>query len=366
MPSSSSSTSSSADRSYSLGALCEAVGGVVQGDTGQFVRGVANPEDATEDDLIFVVEAKYREKATHSRAGAFVGPHGLELPGKAAIWVGDPRVAMARILALFAPPSPPPGVSEHAIVAPGVRLGRDVAVGAGCVLEPGVQIGDGTVLSANVTLMRDVRVGAGCLLYPQVVVREQCVLGDRVIVQPGAVIGADGYGFVRLADKRHLKMPQLGNVVIEDDVEIGANVAIDRATLGSTRIGRGTKVDNLVHVGHNDHIGEDCLLVSQVGISGSVMVGNRTTLAGQVGVAGHLRIGDDCLVLARTGVTKDIPDGSTASGFPSRPHREELRRMAAIARAAERLPELMGEVERLSRSLDALSARLNAPTGGRP
>jgi UDP-3-O-[3-hydroxymyristoyl] glucosamine N-acyltransferase len=209
------------------------------------------------------------------------------------------------------------------------------------------------MLDAHVTVGAGVRIGMGCRIFPQVVLRDGVLLGDRVIVHSGTVIGADGFGFAR-QDQRYVKIPQIGRVVIEDDVEIGANVAIDRATLGETRIGRGTKIDNLVQIGHNVRVGADTVIVGQVGISGSARIGSRVTLAGQVGVVDHVEIGDDTVVGAQAGVTKDIPPGSIMLGSPAVVHGEFKRQVAAIAR----VPEMRKILRALEQRLGALEARL--------
>ncbi len=333
---------------FSLQELAERLGGTVAGEGALSVTGVANPDTAGPRDLIFLVEEKYRAAAAASAAGAVVAK--APVPGKATVVVGAPRVAMAQVLELFAPAQPGPGLHPDASVDPAARLGAGVSVGANAVVMAGAVVGDRTVLHPGVVVGPGARVGADCVLYPHVVVREACRLGDRVVVQPGAVIGSDGYGFVTLPDKTHRKMPQIGTVVVQDDVEIGANVTIDRATIGETVIGRGTKIDNLVHVGHNVHIGENGLLVSQVGISGSTSIGDRVTLAGQVGIAGHLTIGSDAVVAAKSGVTKSLPGAAMYSGFPARPHREELRRQASL----ETVADLAAQVKALRAEVAAL------------
>lgn len=329
--------------------LSERLGGSVSGADASFrIAGVANPEDATGQDLVFLVEDKYLASIEACAAGAVVAR--APVAGKATVVVKAPREAMARTLALFAAPQPLAGCSERASIDPSAMLGAEVSVGPNVTVGPRVRVGRGTVLHPGVVLGADARVGEGCVLYPNVVVREGCLVGDRVIVQPGAVIGSDGFGFVTLPDRTHLKMPQIGIVEVQDDVEIGANVTIDRATIGVTVIGQGTKIDNLVHVGHNVRIGENALLVSQVGISGSVTVGDRVTIAGQAGVAGHLTIGSDTVVAAKAGVTKSLPSRVMVSGFPARPHREELRRQAQV----ERVGELAEQVKALQAALAAL------------
>lgn len=329
--------------------LAERLGGTVEpSDARVRITGVANPEDATGQDLVFLVEDKYLGAIAACSAGAVVARSAVA--GKATVVVGAPREAMARTLALFAPPQPPALVSERAAVDPSATLGAGVSLGPNVTVGPRARVGAGTVIHPGVVIGPDAQVGEDCILYPNVVVREGCRLGDRVIVQPGAVIGSDGFGFVTMPDRTHLKMPQIGRVEVQDDVEIGANVTLDRATIGATVIGRGTKIDNLVHVGHNVRIGENGLLVSQVGISGSVTVGDRVTIAGQAGVAGHLTIGADTVVAAKAGVTKSLPSRVMVSGFPARPHREELRRQAQI----ERLGELSEQVKALQAALAAV------------
>lgn len=337
-------------RAYTLQEIARHVGGVLADapDATLMLKGPANPEWAERDHLVFLVEDKYREQVLASKAGAVIAK--APLGDRPTITVANPRLAMAKALELWAPARPAPGVHPLAWVDPTATLGEGVTVGPHCAIGAGAVIGDRVVLHPGVVIGDGAVIGEDSLLYARAVVREGCVLGARVILQPGAVIGSDGYGFVPAGGK-HVKMPQIGNVVIGDDVEVGANVTIDRATIGSTQIGQGTKIDNLVHVGHNVVIGEHVLLVSQVGISGSSRIGDRSTLAGQVGVAGHLEIGSDTLILARTGVTKDIPDRAVVSGFPARAHRDELRRQAAV----DKLPQLAREVRELAARVDALS-----------
>ncbi|MBI2563793.1 MAG: UDP-3-O-(3-hydroxymyristoyl)glucosamine N-acyltransferase [candidate division NC10 bacterium] len=248
---------------------------------------------------------------------------------------------------------PPPGIHPTAVVAADARVAPSASVGPLTVVGSGAEVGTDTILEAQVAVGAGVRIGRGCRIFPQVTLRDGVVLGDRVTVHSGAVIGADGFGYAR-DGHRYVKIPQIGRVVIEDEVEIGANVTIDRATLGETRIGRGTKIDNLVQIGHNVRVGADTVIVAQVGISGSTRIGSRVTLAGQVGVVDHVDIGDDVIVGAQAGVTKDIPAGSVVLGSPAIPHGEFKRQLAVAAR----LPEMRKILRALEERLAALEARL--------
>jgi len=345
-----------------LDELAAALNGTLAGDPAREIQGVAGVDDAGPTDLTFLADRRYAENAARTRAGAILiaAPEpGLPCP---TIAVPDPLAAFLTVAARFHPgTAPAPGVHPSAVLGPGVELGAEVAIGAAVVLEAGAKIGDRSVIGPLAYVGSHAVLGADCRLYPAAVVREGCVLGARVIVQPGAVIGADGFGF-RTQDGVHHKVPQLGRVVIEDDVEIGAGCTIDRATFGETRIGRGTKFDNLVHVGHNVRIGDHSLIVAQVGIGGSTTVGRHVVLAGQVGLIGHLTIGDQVQIGAGSGVMHSIPAGTKMWGSPAMPVNEAKRVFAATRRT----PEMLKEIAALKRQLAELGARLAALEVGAP
>jgi UDP-3-O-[3-hydroxymyristoyl] glucosamine N-acyltransferase len=333
-----------------LSELAQRLGCALRGEDVE-VRRVAGIGEAEAGDLTFVSGARYAPQLRTTRASAVIVAPGLEtaLP---SLLSDNPYLTFARAVSVLHPEPPPaPGVHPSASVDPTAELGERVHVGALAVVGPGVRLGARTVLHPHVVLYAGVRVGADCLLHSGVQVRERCVLGDRVIVQNGAVIGADGFGFARDQDGRYQKIPQVGIVVIEDDVEIGALTAIDRAALHETRIGRGAKIDNLVQVGHSVAIGADSVLAGQVGIAGSTKLGERVTLAGQVGVAGHLTIGDGVIATAQTGVPGSIDAGRVVSGYPAIDNRDWLKASAVFAR----LPELRSRLRELERRLDELA-----------
>jgi UDP-3-O-[3-hydroxymyristoyl] glucosamine N-acyltransferase len=266
----------------------------------------------------------------------------------------NPYLAFTRAVALLRPPSRPcPGVHPSAQVDPTARLGPEVHVGPLAVVGPRVRIGARSVIHPHVVLYEDAEIGEDCLLHSGVQVRERCRLGNRVVVQNGAVIGADGFGFARDGEGRYHKFPQVGIVIVDDDVEIGALTAIDRAALGETRVGRGTKLDNLVQIGHSVVIGEDTVLAGQVGVAGSSKIGSRVTLAGQVGVAGHLTIGDGVIATAQTGIPGSVDPGKVVSGYPAIENRSWLRSSAVFAK----LPELQRRLRELERKVEALLTR---------
>jgi UDP-3-O-[3-hydroxymyristoyl] glucosamine N-acyltransferase len=334
--------------------LAERLGCSVRGDASVQVHRVAGIEDSGPGDLTFVANSKYVAYLSTTRASAVIlsPEHDTPLP---SIVSPHPYLVYARAATILHPASRPRGgVHPSAAVDPEAVLGPDVHVGAMAVIGPRARVGARTVVHPHVTLYPDVTVGEDCVIHSGVHVREGCRLGDRVIVQNGAVIGGDGFGFARGPEGRYEKIPQVGVVVVEDDVEIGSNVAIDRAALKETRIGRGTKIDNLVQIGHSVVIGRDSVLAGQVGIAGSTKVGDRVTLAGQVGVVGHITIGDDVIATAQTGVPSSLEAGTVISGSPGIENRAWLKAVAVFPR----LPEILRRLRALEKRMLGETAKI--------
>lgn len=332
--------------------LAAKLGGVVEGDADVIVRGLAELVDAGEGDLCFLADPRFgAHMAATGAAAVLVDPSWRGDCAAALVRVENPNVCFARAAALFAPDPTPrrPGIDATAVVADGVELGVDVHVGPHCVIEPGVKIGDRTVIRAGCSIGEQTSIGADGLLYPHVTVRDRVRIGDRVILHSGAVIGSDGFGYLP-GGEGWVKIPQIGTVAIGHDVEIGANATIDRARFGKTVIGDGVKIDNLVQVAHNCRIGPGTAIAAQVGIAGSTDIGAAVQMGGQAGVAGHVRVGDGVVVGGRAGITKDVPPQTFVSGFPAMPHSKARR----IHAHTMRLPDLRRKVEDLARRLAAL------------
>jgi len=331
-------------------------GELTDGDAAAPVDGVATITEAGPRQVTFLTNMRYARWLDKCRAAAVVVDRDAEVDGPVPfIRCDNAYLAFSRLIARFAPPVdlPEPGVHPSAVIAPGAELGEGVAVGAQVCIGADAVIGDHVRLCPGCYVGRGSRIGADSLLYQNVVVREDCVLGERVIVYPGAVIGSDGFGYAP-DGAAWRKIPQIGNVVIEDDVEIGANAAVDRGALGSTRIGRGTKIDNLVQIAHNVIIGADSIMAGQVGVSGSCKLGDHVILMGQVGLAGHLELGDNAIVGAKSGLSKNIPAGETWLGYPARPAMTTKRLEAVL----HKLPEKTRELRRLAKRVAELETRL--------
>jgi len=339
---------------FTLGELAAALHATLVGDPGRNVTGVAPLDAAGPDDISFLIDPRYGAAAKRSRAGAFlVGSDVSALPGP-MLRVAAPQQALIDLLALFHPAPPlTPGIAPSAIVAPDARVDATASIGPLVVVESGAVVGAAVRIHALAFVGRGAEIGGGSILHPRVVVCAGVKLGRGVIVHPGAVIGADGFGYA-FDGQVHRKIPQVGGVIIEDDVEIGANTTIDRATLGQTVIRRGTKIDNLVQIAHNVEIGAHSIIVAQVGVSGSSRIGRNVVLAGQVGIADHLTVGDGALILAQSGIARNVEPGERLLGTPARAVvqskriwvvQEQLPAMARRLRAAERrLQRLEGQL----------------------
>jgi UDP-3-O-[3-hydroxymyristoyl] glucosamine N-acyltransferase len=300
------------------------------------IHGVAPLAEAREGQISFLSNPKYAPQLESTAASAILVATDLEGDSPRWIRVANPYFAMASVVARFFDVRPRPyGLSPQASIAPSATIGENVAVGAFSVIGENAVVGDGVVIYPNVTIEADAVIGAGTILYPNVSVYHACRIGQRCIVHSGVVIGSDGYGFAQEGGRHH-KIPQVGIVRIEDDVEIGAGTTIDRAALGETVIGEGTKIDNLVQIGHNVKIGKHCLLVSQVGIAGSTELGDYVVVAGQSGFAGHLKIGNRVQVAAKSAVLEDVAEGAKVMGIPAVPFREFARREAHLRRLTKR------------------------------
>jgi UDP-3-O-[3-hydroxymyristoyl] glucosamine N-acyltransferase len=326
-------------------------GDIVRGGLDVSYTGMAALDAAGPHDVSFLGNEKYHSQFTQTKAGAVIVARGETggPPDTALIAVDNPTLAFSIVVRHFVAASRgfQPGVSPHASIDPTAVLDpAKVRIHAGAVIMAGARVGHGTEIGPNCVLGEDVIVGCDCHLMANSSVRERCVLGDRVILQPGVVIGSDGYGY-ELVDGRHVKIDQVGIVEIENDVEIGANTTIDRARFGKTVIGEGTKIDNLVQIGHNCVIGKHCLIVALCGISGSTRLGDYVTVAGQAGMAGHISVGDKATIAGRAGVTSNLPGGQVYAGYPAKPFREEMKIRAHV----HRLPKLIERVKALEAAL---------------
>ena len=335
-------------KEFSAIQIAALVNGTIDGDESCRISGVAALAEAESHHLSFLGNSQYTPQVLPSKAGVVIVESDFnEQPPKNRCWVvvENASAAFSTVVSEFAPPafSPPPGIHRGAVVDPDVVVPDDVHVGPNAVIEAGVSIGTGAVIGAGCYVGCQVNIGAGCRLHPNVVVLERCVLGERVIIHSGTVIGSDGYGFIPGAV--HQKVPQVGIVQIDDEVEIGSNVSIDRARFGRTWIKAGAKIDNLVQIAHNVVIGERCLIVAQVGLAGSVVVGDDAILAGQAGVVGHVTIGDHAVVMGGASVWEDVEAGAKVVGNPAAPRMTHLRQLALI----KRLPDLLKRLDALER-----------------
>jgi UDP-3-O-[3-hydroxymyristoyl] glucosamine N-acyltransferase len=340
--------------------LADRLGCRLEGDSDVEITRVAGLEDARPGDLTFLANPKYASLLPRTRASAVILLHGEGAAPCAMLRSDNPYLAFARAVALFAPDwRPAPGVHAMSVVAEDVALGRDVAIGAFVAVGAGARIGDRTVVFPNVTIGPGAIIGDDCVIHSNVSVRERVTLGNRVILQNGVVVGGDGYGFVRRSDGTHEKIPQVAAVVIEDEVELGANTTVDRPAVGETRIKAGTKIDNLVQIAHGVRVGRNVLMAAQVGIAGSTTIEDDVMFGGQVGVGGHLTIGRGAVAVGQSGVTNSLEAGSVVAGYPAI-NNLEWRKASVIFR---RLPELKRRIEELEARIAALTSGTGAAGG---
>jgi UDP-3-O-[3-hydroxymyristoyl] glucosamine N-acyltransferase len=311
------------------------------------INGVAPIEAAGPGQISFIANPKYAAAARTTRASALIVAETFPAIDTPTLRTTNPHYAYARVAEMFyRPPEYPRSIHPTAVIHSSARVGANASIGAYVVIDAGVEIGENCTLQPQVVIYRDVKIGRNFFAHSHVSIRENCVIGDNVLLHNGVVIGSDGFGFAKDDKGLWYKIPQSGRVVIEDDVEIQANCCIDRASLGETRIGRNSRIDNLTHIGHNCTIGANAMLCAQVGLAGSTTVGDNVILAGQVGVAGHCKIGDGAIVTAQSGTHGDIPPGSMISGSPAFDHKQWRRSVALFAK----LPELAKQIRRGSRT----------------
>lgn len=329
-----------------LSELAKLTGARVEGPDDIEINGAAGLDEAGEGDVSFLANPRYTPRVNSTRAAAiFLSEEAKTDRPISILRVKDPYLAYTRALRIFHPEAElEPFVHPSAVIDPTARIASRVAIGACVVIGRNVFVGDDVQLHPNVTVYDDVTIGRGSVIHSGVALRERTVIGERVVIHNNAVIGCDGFGYAKDEQKRWLKIPQTGRVVIEDDVEIGAGTTIDRASVGESRIGRGSKLDNLVQIGHSCTVGEDSLLCAQVGLAGSSHIGSRVILAGQAGVAGHLTIGDDVVLTAKSATSHDVPAGKVISGIPAFDNKDWLRSTAAFRR--------LGEIQRTLRELE--------------
>jgi UDP-3-O-[3-hydroxymyristoyl] glucosamine N-acyltransferase len=339
----------------SLEEIAKFIKGEVVGDSQTRITGVCGIKEAREGDITFLANPKYAPLMSETRASAIITSRQVEAASKPLIRVENPSLAFAQVVSLIMPVGTvrPKGIHPTVILGSNVKLGNNVALGAYVAIEDDAQIGEGTIIYPGCFIGNQVQVGHDTLIYPNVSIRERVIIGNRVVIQSGSVIGSDGFGFVNV-EGAHQRIPQIGTVIIEDDVEIGANVTIDRARFDKTTIGKGTKIDNLVQIAHNVIIGENSIVVSQAGISGSTKVGKNVILAGQAGIVGHIEIGDGAIVSAQAGVTKSVPANTQVSGYPARPHAIAKRINACV----QRLPKLYEKIDELEKELCRLKEEI--------
>ncbi len=320
----------------------------LEGDGEIEITGLSSLDSAKEGDISFFSDPKLKSLLETTKASALIIPEDFTFKRVPVLKAKNPYLEFAKLMAIFYPPPKfAAGVHSTVIVSDSASIHPSAHIGAFTFIGERVSIGENTVIMAHSFIGDDVKIGKDCLIYPNVTVRERVVIGERVIIHSGAVIGSDGFGYIKKEDGTYFKIPQIGTVIIEDDVEIGANTTIDRAALGETRIGRGSKLDNLIQIGHNVKIGENTIIAAQTGIAGSTQIGKGVTMGGQVGIADHLKIGDFTIIAGKTGVASNIPPNSIIAGYPEM----EIRMWRRVQASLSRLPEIVREIREIKEKL---------------
>lgn len=340
--------------------IAQLIDGSVVGDENVEICGVCGIKEAKQGDITFIANPKYISLMNHTNASAIITTPDVKKAPKPLILAENPSLAFAKLLSLVSPNETVRYVGVHptAVIGENVSFGKNVSVQPYVVIEDNSEIGDNTVIGSGVFIGNHTNIGNDTVIYPHVSIREKVIVGDRVIIHSGTVIGSDGFGFATVKGLHH-KIPQIGTVIIEDDVEIGSNVTIDRARFDKTLIKHGTKIDNLVQIAHNVVIGENSIVVAQTGISGSTIIGKNVILAGQTGIIGHISIGDNAVVAAQAGVTKSVPENTCVSGYPAKPHKKAKRINACV----QKLPDLYKLVNKLEEKIAALENVLKEKNG---
>lgn len=337
-----------------LAEIAKFIDGEIIGDAGTVITGICGIKEAKSGDLTFVANPKYLSLMENTQASAIITSRDIKFAPKPIIRTENPSLAFAKMVSFIAPTEAIhfTGIHATAIIGKNVKLGKEVALGPYVIIDDEVTIGDKAIIYGGCYIGHHSNIGSETLIYPHVSIRERISIGNRVIIHSGTVIGSDGFGFATVKGLHH-KIPQIGTVVIEDDVEIGANVTIDRARFDKTVIGKGTKIDNLVQIAHNVMVGENSIIVAQTGISGSTVVGKNVMLAGQAGLVGHINIGDGVIVAAQAGVTKSVPANTKVSGYPAKPHETAKKVNACL----QRLPQLVEKVKELQKKIAELEEK---------
>ena len=328
---------------FTLKNIASSIGGDISGDPNLEITGVSEIQNASSGTISFLGNQVYRKHMDSTKASAVIVSNKKQLSGKDGIIVKNPQLAMAKVLSMFFPKEYiPKGIHPNAFINSSAKIGENITIESGAIIESGVTISDGTFIGANTYIGGKSKIGSNCKIYQNVVIYHEVNIGNNTTIHASAVIGCDGYGFVKNKDG-HLKIPQVGNVLVGDNVEIGANSVIDRATIGETVIGNMTKLDNLVHIGHNVKIGNNCLITAQVGIAGSAKIKDNCSFGGQAGVVPHVEIGPESIIASKSGVTKSLSGGEMYAGFPARPIKEQNKRDAVY-----------GEVLKIKKMLNQL------------